>query len=119
VLRECWEDSQRVGNQRLVELNAVRAHADNVWFWQGDGADHPQSLSCPVVMTAHTLRTIIARAAAAETQLAECRAAWARVGEVLADEGCSCGEAEGAENHEDACLGHRIERAWNAVKKSP
>lgn len=58
TMRECWEDAQRVANQRLVELNAVRAHADNVWFWQG-GGDRPDSLSCPVVMTADALRSFI------------------------------------------------------------
>lgn len=72
VLRECWEDAQRVGNQRLTELSAVKAPADNVWFWQGRG-DHPESLSCPVVMTADTLREFTLRIAALEKQVEEMR----------------------------------------------
>lgn len=42
-----------------ARLATVHAGVDNVWFWQGDGGDRPDSLSCPVVMSAETLRTII------------------------------------------------------------
>lgn len=31
---------------------------DGVWFWQGDGDDKPESLSCPVVMSADTLHRL-------------------------------------------------------------
>lgn len=31
-----------------------------VWFWQGDGEDYPESLSCPVVIKADDLRAILA-----------------------------------------------------------
>lgn len=32
-----------------------------VWFWQGDGEDYPESLSCPVVIKADDLRAILAK----------------------------------------------------------
>lgn len=54
--------------QALDELAAARANVriatasrDDVWFWQGDGHDDPESLSCPVVMSAATLRDLLAR----------------------------------------------------------
>lgn len=48
----------------------VTAKAGDVWFWQG-GGDHPESLvpACPVVMSAETLREMLARAEAAEAKL--------------------------------------------------
>lgn len=41
------------------KLAVVAAGPDVVWRWQGDGLDHPESLSCPVVMSAETLRAIL------------------------------------------------------------
>lgn len=37
--------------------------ADSVWYWQGDEDDQPESLSCPVIMSAETLRELLAKAA--------------------------------------------------------
>lgn len=34
--------------------------ADNLWYWQGDEDDQPEILSCPVIMSAETLRDLIA-----------------------------------------------------------
>jgi len=48
------------------QLAAVHAGVENVWRWQGDGADRPESLACPVVMTADTLRGLAARVERAE-----------------------------------------------------
>lgn len=31
-----------------------------VWHWQGDGHDFPESLACPVIMSAETLRALLA-----------------------------------------------------------
>jgi len=33
-----------------------------VWYWQGDGQDHPESLVCPVVISANDLRALLPRA---------------------------------------------------------
>lgn len=37
----------------------LRIGADELWHWQGDGQDFPESLSCPVVMTADSLRALL------------------------------------------------------------
>ncbi len=37
--------------------------ADSVWYWQGDEDDQPESLSCPVIMSAETLRELLAKSA--------------------------------------------------------
>lgn len=44
------------GRQLKADLATVRTDYGGVWRWQGDGNDHPESLSCPVVMSAETLR---------------------------------------------------------------
>ncbi len=36
--------------------------ADSVWYWQGDEDDQPEILSCPVMMSAETLRELLAKA---------------------------------------------------------
>lgn len=51
----------------LRERDYVFHDADrggHLWYWQGDGQDVPESLSCPVVMSADTLRTMIAKSSA-------------------------------------------------------
>jgi hypothetical protein len=45
--------------ERLV---LVRTPVRDVWCWQGDGGDDPPSLSCPVIMSADTLRALVAKA---------------------------------------------------------
>lgn len=37
--------------------------ADSVWYWQGDEDDQPEILSCPVIMSAETLRELLAKPA--------------------------------------------------------
>jgi hypothetical protein len=41
-----------------VEAQLVATHAEGVWFWQGEG-DRPESLTCPVVMSAGKLRQLL------------------------------------------------------------
>jgi hypothetical protein len=38
------------------------------WVWQGDGTDHPESLSCPVLIHADDLRKLLAAALQAQTK---------------------------------------------------
>lgn len=47
--------------ERLRELANIhlRINGEEVWHWQGDGYDFPESLTCPVVMKADTLRTLL------------------------------------------------------------
>ena len=42
-----------------AKLRLVATSTENVWRWQGDGGDAPASLSCPVVMSADTLRSLL------------------------------------------------------------
>lgn len=41
------------------DLSLVKTDKEGVWFWQNDGWDDPESLSCPVVMSAETLRNLL------------------------------------------------------------
>jgi hypothetical protein len=51
----------RQTNVELHEkLRIVQAGRDDVWLWQGQG-DDTDTLACPVVMSADTLRTILAK----------------------------------------------------------
>jgi hypothetical protein len=48
---------------RLRERDNVETMAlirGDVWYWQGDGHDMPESLTCPVIMSAETLRQLLA-----------------------------------------------------------
>lgn len=49
------EEQLRIAREQLA---MVRTPREGVWLWQGDGEDDLQSLSCPVVMSADTLREI-------------------------------------------------------------
>lgn len=44
--------------QRLI----ARTERGEVWFWQGDGFDFPESIGCPVVIDEHLLRRLISSA---------------------------------------------------------
>jgi hypothetical protein len=68
-----WKHEQQVKQtvEALAERDRARiacgvAAAEDVWFWQG-GFDRPESLSCPVVMSADTLRSFVARVAEVAT----------------------------------------------------
>lgn len=56
-----WQDGQ------IAELRA-RLHTvhlyerSDVWFWQNEGGNYPESLACPVVIEASALRALIAAA---------------------------------------------------------
>lgn len=44
----------------LRKLAVVSTSVEGVWHWQGDGEDHPESLACPVIMSAETLQELLA-----------------------------------------------------------
>lgn len=48
--RDQWRD--RANTVEAIERGEV-------WYWQGDGEDHPESLTCPVIMKAHALREFL------------------------------------------------------------
>lgn len=51
-----WQTVTKERDQARAAVRLVNAGPGDVWYWQGDGADYPESLSCPVVMSAATLR---------------------------------------------------------------
>jgi hypothetical protein len=48
-----------VADDLRSKLALVRTKRDDVWLWQGDEYDHPESLCCPVVMTADQFRSLL------------------------------------------------------------
>lgn len=70
-LAERFRTIEHERDELRQQLAAVKTDTDNVWKWQGDGGDHAESLSCPVVMTADTLRKILAEHAEILTALDE------------------------------------------------
>lgn len=59
-LAERYKDLDAERERLRLELSAVSTPTAGVWFWQGAG-DRPESLSCPVVMSAEKLRELLAR----------------------------------------------------------
>lgn len=57
------EMTQAIQKRKEAEAAVSMAHAsvEGVWLWQGDGNDKPESLACPVVMSADTLRELVAK----------------------------------------------------------
>lgn len=55
-LRGAAEEIDRLqANSRL----AIATEKGEVWFWQGDGYDYPDTLACPVVIQPEALREFI------------------------------------------------------------
>ncbi len=55
-LADCLAKTQNDLHFAEGQLAMVMTSRDDVWLWQGDGHDHVGTLSCPVVMSADTLR---------------------------------------------------------------
>lgn len=51
----CEMNRLREDNSRLSK---ACASGEGVWVWQGDGSDHPESLTCQVLMTANQVRQL-------------------------------------------------------------
>lgn len=62
LLAEC-----QAKNERLQHENDIlrRERAGEVWIWQGDEYDHPESLTCPVLIQPDALRMLLAERDAA------------------------------------------------------
>lgn len=70
LARQAFRDLEAALNRERelrCQLGTVNAGAEDVWRWQGEG-DDPASLTCPVVMSAETLRALLARVEKAEGQ---------------------------------------------------
>lgn len=64
AVRVALEEERALRTQAQASLNTIAfAGADGVWFWQGK-SDPSELLTCPVVMSADTLREILARGSA-------------------------------------------------------
>jgi len=67
LLRQDWAARVQQGLldrsmiQRLQEENRTlsRIPKGEVWYWQGDGQDFPESLGCPVIMEPDVLRAML------------------------------------------------------------
>ena len=56
ALADVKKEAAKVQN----EMVALRRERDGeVWYWQGDGADHLESLTCPVLIEAEDLRKLL------------------------------------------------------------
>jgi multidrug efflux pump subunit AcrA (membrane-fusion protein) len=66
-------DTQEQVRALQADLAIVHTGTDGVWRWMGDGHDHLDTLTCPVVSRAETLREILARVEALEGALREIR----------------------------------------------
>lgn len=71
---ESWQASRAALQQELEQARRIQLRADKgeVWFWQGDGYDFPESLNCPVIITAMKLQRILAELSQARAELAKC-----------------------------------------------
>lgn len=67
LVEHCKKQDQLISDL-YARLNSVRLYdAKEVWFWQGDGCDHLESLACPVVIEADELRRLVNAAPIAQT----------------------------------------------------
>jgi hypothetical protein len=63
---EALLDHADAADAKIAELKKhldirIREAQDGAWYWQGDGYDLPESLVCPVIMSAQTLRELLAK----------------------------------------------------------
>jgi hypothetical protein len=64
-LRACNDSHEatiRERNEARANMRLASAKLDDVWIWQVDGGNQARSLSCPVVMSADTLRALLNKA---------------------------------------------------------
>jgi len=58
ALADVKKEAAKVQN----EVAALRRERDGeAWYWQGDGTDHLESLTCPVLIEAEDLRALLER----------------------------------------------------------
>jgi hypothetical protein len=52
---------KEIAKREIAEalVRTVYSNRDDVWFWMGNGEDHLENLTCPVVMRAETLQGIL------------------------------------------------------------
>lgn len=55
-----WVNDYVLAGLRERAALPLQLRNGEVWHWQGDGHDFPDSLACPVIMSAETLRALLA-----------------------------------------------------------
>ncbi len=55
-----WVSDYVLADLRERAALPLQLRNGEVWHWQGDGHDFPESLICPVIMSAETLRALLA-----------------------------------------------------------
>lgn len=55
-----WVSDYVLADLRERAALPLQLRNGEVWYWQGDGHDFPESLICPVIMSAETLRALLA-----------------------------------------------------------
>lgn len=68
IIEEYREEVARLENERDIRR---REQKEETWVWQGDGEDVPETLSCPVIMQAETLRGMLKRITDLEHEVAK------------------------------------------------
>lgn len=53
-----YEEASKERDELRYQLSIVKTKIQDVWFFQGDGHDYPESLTCPVIMSADKFREI-------------------------------------------------------------
>jgi len=59
ALRDSYVKDLLLQNAKLKTIKLVNFNGDECWLWQGDFYDNPNSLTCPVVMSAEMLRELL------------------------------------------------------------
>ncbi len=62
LVQHCKQQDKIIAQIKEEKNIAWLYEQKEVWFWQGDGEDYPESLSCPVVISANHLRKLIEKA---------------------------------------------------------
>lgn len=63
VVADALEESADVIDRLQHDHRLIaRTERGEVWYWQGDGHDYPESLGCPVVIDENDLRELIHKA---------------------------------------------------------
>lgn len=68
--QKAYEQERATMRREIVTLQ--EGAAGNYWHWQGDGEDHLESLSCPVLISADQLRAVLAEKGDAHTCTEAC-----------------------------------------------
>lgn len=105
-LAAAQQENERRKHQ--VEI-LLRERKDEVWIWQNDEEDHPESLTCPVLMSVEHVRAFVADRQRAEQ--AEARATAALKLAKEATNGWACYAKRAVEHMEITRLHRQIDAA--------